>query len=54
MLIVVLMVLVLVGLKIAKLSILIYYYAENHDAKNVITGGTRMRECLTGDLISTV
>ena len=33
------MVLLLFGLKIAKLRIWIYPYTENHDAKNVITGG---------------
>ena len=37
--IVVLTVLLLFGFKIAKLSIWIYSYPENHDAKNVIIGG---------------
>jgi hypothetical protein len=47
-------VLISFGLEIAQLSIRIYRYRENHDAKNVITGGARMREGLNGDLISTV
>ena len=47
------MVLLPFGLKIAKLSIWIYPYIGNHDAKNAITRGTRMMECLTGDPIST-
>ncbi len=39
--IVVLTVLLLLGLRMAKLSIWIYPYTENYDAKNVITGGCK-------------
>lgn len=45
---------VTLSIKDQKLSNWIYPYTENHDAKNAITGGTRMMECLTGDLIYTV
>ena len=52
--ILVLTVLLIFGLEIAKLGIWIRSYTENDGAKNAITGGTRMRECLNEDLISTL